>query len=99
MSNTEEIKCELRALELKYQNLVWLGENSEWGLDHPGKREFAHRIAELYPEEADSLLCCDFGVWNNGFNSGMLAAIRFIHDSYRYDIKNAYELFPHLKAG
>ena len=98
MSNTYEIRDELEVLENKYRNLVWLGENSEWGLDHPGKHEFANQIAELYPDEADSLQCCECGEWNDGFNNVMLAAIRFIHDSYKYDIENAYELFPHTTA-
>ncbi len=99
MSNTGEIRSELLTLENKYRNLVWYGENPESSFDHPGEREFASEITRAYPNEVSSLHCPEHGEWCDGFNNGMLAAIRFIHDSYKYDVDKAYELFPHLSAG
>ena len=98
MSNTGEIRDELDELEVKYRSLVWLKENMDWGLDHPSKQEYADQIEAKYPNEVDTLLCCECGVWEDGFNNGMLAAIRFIKDSYRYGIDKAHLVFPRVDA-
>jgi len=98
MSNTHDIRNELDELEFKYRQLVWFAQNSGWGLDHPGKREYAENISKDYPDETDTLQCDCCGEWEDGFNNGMLAAIRFIKDSYMYGISNAYLLFPHTTA-
>ena len=50
---------------------------------------------EAVSRERDELKCPDCGDWNHGFNSGMLAALRFVIHAAE-DPKEAQEDFPML---
>ena len=51
-----------------------------------------HRVQEAYPYEVSALS----DDWNHGFNSGCLAAFRFIQTAIQEDVGTAEEEFPSL---
>jgi hypothetical protein len=70
----------------KYFSLVWLARTDREDLLNLEKYEVLKRIKEIeekYPEEVEELEKCNSN-WQHGFNSGMLACIRFL-ESYMKD--------------
>jgi hypothetical protein len=76
----------LRKWEKKYFSLVWYARKGQD--DHPmwantpdciKQKAFNEmsRIREMHPDEVDAL-CGESGDWTHGFNSGMLACLRFV---------------------
>jgi hypothetical protein len=104
----------------KYFDLVWYArrnrdEVSEY--TNLETREAAlkalDRIEEKYPKETDDVTDLETGDWHHGFNSGMLACLRYIstciNDEYETDeetgetyyyggIERAEEEFPRLDS-
>ena len=87
----------------KYETLVWYArkhpdDHESWN-DVPeeiktGALNIAAQAEELFPDEIDAL-CGEHGDWEHGFNSGVLAALRyFIHAAA--DPEEAEEEFPEL---
>jgi len=93
-----EIIAEVQKFESKYCDLVWLVRSSPKNDHIKGVVENRKRITELYSEEVKELLDEDAGEWNHGFNSGMLAGMRFILDLANYGIKDANDNFPFLDS-
>lgn len=64
------------------------------------KFDAVRRNAELckfnYPEEIENLQSENMSDWQHGFNSGMLAAARYIMDAAEYGIEAADFDFPSL---
>ena len=71
----------------KYETLVWYARKHP--ADHPswdkvpehirkGALDSAARVQELYADETDRLSCPEHGDWEHGFNSGVLAALRYV---------------------
>ena len=94
----------IAAKEDKYQQLVWFARKHP--SDHPswdnvpadikqGALNSAAKVEEHYPDECDSLKCPDCGDFEHGFNSGMLAALRFVLHAAE-DPQTAEEFFPEL---
>lgn len=88
--------------EQKYFDLVWYARS-------PSKKDTAYwdkvpedirdkalnaqaRVQEAYPYEVSALS----DDWNHGFNSGCLAAFRFIQTAIQEDVGTAEEEFPSL---
>lgn len=73
-----QIRKGLLALESRYYDLVWLARNAaECCRDgHPSMPAMI-RLAKKYPAELKELKS-DNGNWAHGFNSGCLAAFRFV---------------------
>lgn len=80
-----EFKDALAQKETKYFDLVWYARKNydevclykdlalkKIVLDH------CKRIEEAYPEEIDGLQSITEGNWTHGFNSGMLACLRYV---------------------
>ena len=76
----------LRKWEEKYFSLVWYARKGP--TDHPMWADTPDyikqtafnemsRVQEMYPDEVDSL-SGESGDWEHGFNSGMLACLRFV---------------------
>ena len=55
-----------------------------------------NEIVENYPEETNSLLNDENPDWIHGFNSGMLAGIRYSLDLNIYGKEDADDFFPSL---
>ena len=95
----------IAAMEEKYFDLVWYArksplEDAEYWSDTPAEIKTAAgnemaKVEEIFPDEVDALKCPDCGDWNHGFNSGMLAALRFVIHAAE-DPKEAQEDFPML---
>ena len=94
----------IAAKEEKFQKLVWWARKQP--SDHPfwdtvpshiktGALNAASQVEEMYPDECDSLKCADCGDFEHGFNSGMLAALRFVLHATE-DPETAEECFPEL---
>ena len=52
-------------------------------------------VEEMFPDAIDRLNCSNCGDWTHGFNSGMLAALRFVFHAAE-DPEAALEAFPEL---
>lgn len=85
----QSIDTLLAALHDKADSLVWLArkpnpEDSEGMADYYSEgcnlatRFKMAQITADYPEEAEMLKCPEEGDWAHGFNSGMLATVRFL---------------------
>ena len=81
--------------EQKYFELVWYarsGKNNKI----PAVLQNRVRIENLYPVEIANLNDLESSDWHHGFNSGMLAAIRYFFDLDEMGIDLAEENFPLL---
>lgn len=82
----ETVIKDLQELSSKYLDLVWYArkgprDSDYWdGIpDHimQGALNSMAKVEENYPDEVDNLRG-ESGDWEHGFNSGMLAAIRYV---------------------
>jgi len=92
-----EIKNQVQALESKYSDLVWYARSSPKNDHIKGVLENRKRIEESYPKEVNQLLHGETD-WEHGFNSGMLAGMRYIVDLFENNKETADELFPFLDS-
>lgn len=87
----------------KAEHLVWYARKHS--ADHPswdqvpadikkGALDAAAQVEELFPDETDALKG-DSGDWEHGFNSGVLAALRFVFQAAG-DPDRAVEMWPDL---
>lgn len=92
----KEVIETLIQLEQKYFDLVWYARKSEEDYNTiPKVKENVDRIDKEYPLEVQEL----FGEesdWNHGFNSGMLAGIRYVLALYETNKETADDEFPFL---
>lgn len=89
----------------KYEQLVWFARShppadvNYWKTISPTIKEGAlnsqSRVEEMFPDEVDQLKCPECSDWNHGFNSGMLAGLRYVLTAAE-DPAQAEELFPEL---
>lgn len=86
----------LAKLENKYCDLVWWARSSPKHDHIEGVLESRKRVEENYPEETNSLLNDENPDWIHGFNSGMLAGIRYSLDLNIHGKEDADEFFPSL---
>ena len=99
----DDVLALIAAKEDKFQKLVWFARKHP--SDHPfwdtvpadikqGALNSASRVEEMYPDEVDELHG-EHSDWQHGFNSGMLAALRFVLHAAE-DPDEAEECFPEL---
>ena len=89
----------------KYERLVWFArsrpssETDYWKSVPPEIKEGAlnaqSRVEEMFPDEVDDLKCPCCTDWAHGFNSGVLAGLRYAL-AYADDPNDAEEMFPEL---
>ena len=92
----QEIIDVIVGLEEKYFDLVWYARKSEEDYNIiPKVKENVDRIIEKYPTETQNL-SAEGGDWEHGFNSGMLAGIRYVLSLYSEGKEIADEEFPFL---
>ena len=87
----------------KYEKLVWYARkasagHSSWDavpedIKH-GALNAVAQVEEHYPDEIDQLHG-EHADWEHGFNSGMLAALRYVMHAAS-DVDEAEEMFPEL---
>ena len=95
MTNEEGLKA-ISDLETKYCDLVWYARRRPENMDIKGVRENTERIEKLYPIEVQEFMEGDNPDWEHGFNSGMLAGMRYILDMVDMGKNFADEAFPFL---
>lgn len=86
-----ELANAIEAQADKYESLVWYARKTEELLARPEVAAAAKKVAEAYPEEVTKI--DDF---HHGFNSGALAAFRFVLFAHWGGIDEALETFPML---
>lgn len=90
----------------KYEKLVWWARSRDrddreyWEENHPGildgVAESQRKVEKSYPKETALLTEPDRGDWEHGFNSGVLAAIRWLGTACDHGIEEADSEFPEL---
>jgi hypothetical protein len=93
-----EIIAEVEKFESKYCDLVWFARSSPDQDSVPGVFEKRNQIVESYASEVWDLIDEKTGAWNHGFNSGMLAGMRFVLDLANCSKEDAIENFPFLDS-
>ena len=94
----------IAALEEEALKLVWYARTPSF--DDPSwdkvpadiKQDALNKVSlveEMFPDGVDALKCPNCGDWRHGFNSGMLAALRFVI-RVAEDPEEAQEEFPML---
>jgi hypothetical protein len=92
----QNLMIELNEKEEKYFDLVWYARSNPNNIDVKGVRENIQRITEKYPEEMEKLY--EDGDWQHGFNSGCLAAFRYITLLIAEGKELAEQEFPDLDS-
>jgi hypothetical protein len=92
----KEIIDEVKNLERKYFDLVWYARSSPQNDHLKGSKVNRKRIEEFYPEEVKDLIKGNSRSWEHGFNSGMLAGMRYVLSMAAYGKEDAEENFPFL---
>jgi hypothetical protein len=92
----QEIIDEVKNLERKYFDLVWYARSSPQNDHLKGSKVNRKRIEEFYPEEVKDLIKGNSRSWEHGFNSGMLAGMRYVLSMAAYGKEDAEENFPFL---
>ena len=79
----------------KYVELLWYARSGPENESIKGVKENKERIEKLYPNEVKELQS-ERGDWHHGFNSGMVAALRYILTMDDLGLEQANEWFPEL---
>ena len=85
-----ELYTVLHEMRERYFDIVWYARSTE-----PEGEEGRARIEEERPDDVKTLRECDDN-WQHGFNSGMLAAIRFFLTANTDGLGQAFDDFPML---
>ena len=117
-----DVQKALAELEDKYERLVWYARspratNVEFWKAVPeqirtGAFQAQMRVEEDFPDEVNQLRDLEQTDWQHGFNSGVLAALRFVYTAqmevvtirddegeWSYGgVEDAYESFPDLST-
>jgi hypothetical protein len=93
----KELIEEVIKLQDKYCNLVWYARSSPQNDHIEGVLENRKRIEESYPKEINQLIHSETN-WEHGFNSGMLAGMRYVIEAMTYGVQSADENFPDLDS-
>lgn len=92
------VLAEVKKMESKYFNLVWYARSSPKNYSIDGVLESRNRIEKAHPEEVAKLKGGADSGWFHGFNSGMLAGMRYEMDLLTEGIEEAEDLFPDLDS-
>jgi hypothetical protein len=82
--------------ENDYESLVWYARKSQEDIKKYDLKEHISKIETKFPAETTSLKSTQTGDWQHGFNSGMLAGLRFVLSVREFGIEDAEEFFPEL---
>lgn len=95
MNTQSEINQKMMEFEEKYELLVWYARKSEHQINTiPAVRECVLEVQTSYPHECQELN--EYRDWAHGFNSGMLASVRYLLEMERSGVDCADKNFPSL---
>jgi hypothetical protein len=94
--NKKELLENLQQTRDKYVDLLWYARSNPKHINIKRVKENKERIETLYPSEVKGLQ--EQGDWNHGFNSGMVAALRYILTIDELGKEVADEEFPMLDS-
>jgi len=83
--------------ETKYADLLWYARTSPEHINIKGVKENKDRIEKLYLNEVMEL-SSENGDWQHGFNSGMVAALRYVLTMDDLGLEQANDEFPMLDS-
>jgi hypothetical protein len=83
--------------ETKYTDLLWYARTSPDHINIKGVKENKDRIEKLYPNEVTELNS-ENADWQHGFNSGMVAALRYVLTMDDLGLEQADDEFPMLDS-
>jgi hypothetical protein len=92
----KEIINNVIELSEKYHDLVWFARTSPDNLHIKGVKENIERISNQYPIEIEEYISGENPDWQHGFNSGMLAGMRYVTELFYGDKETADNEFPFL---
>lgn len=92
------VLAEVKKMENKYFDLVCYARSSSKNNSIPGVLENRTRIEKTYPDDVIKLQSIADSGWSHGFNSGMLAGMRYVMDLLTEGIEEADDLFPDLDS-
>jgi hypothetical protein len=81
----------------KYADLLWYARTSPEHINIKGVKENKDRIEKIYPNEVTKL-SSENGDWQHGFNSGMVAALRYVLTMDDLGLEQADDEFPNLDS-
>jgi len=90
--------AELKKMESKYFDHVWYARSSPKNYSIEGVLKNRTRIEKTYPDEVAKLQSRVDSGWSHGFNSGMLAGMRYVMDLLTEGIEEAEDMFPDLDS-
>ena len=94
----EDVKKAMQDIHGKYLDLVWYARSGN-NIDHPvhGSAVIKSRAKtdQKYSDDTNELHKCDSN-WQHGFNSGMLACVRYLWSIEELGKQLAKESFPEL---
>ena len=93
----EDVMIHLNGKQEMYNDLVWYARIKLENIDVAGVKENKERIKESYPEEIKNLMG-EFGSWEHGFNSGVLAGLRYASTLLEFGIEDAEGEFPDMDS-
>jgi hypothetical protein len=79
----------------KYLDLVWLARTHPDIPDQLAQKNI-ERILREHPDEVNAYIESENRDWQHGFNSGMLAGMRYVATLFYEDKETADEEFPFL---
>lgn len=92
----QEIITAVAEKENKYYDLVWYARKTENQYNTISEvKENVDRIEKIYPAETNELNSMDSD-WAHGFNSGILAGMRYVLSLYDMGKEQAEADFPFL---
>jgi hypothetical protein len=91
----ERILEAIQKMEKKYFNLVWYARKRPEDFYNPEIIKPIKEVEFLYEQDVNDLKG-EAGDWHHGFNSGALAALRYMLTITDFGIESAEEEFPFL---
>lgn len=84
--------------EEMYFRLVWYARRRPENMQIPGVAEATAEVETKWPKEVKAFIEDETGYWQHGFNSGMLACLRYINTLEKFGKEQADEEFPELSS-
>ena len=94
----KEIFEEVLKQETKYFHLVWFARKYPEDYANPEILPIIEKVMDDFPDETENLADEDEGDWHHGFNSGALAAFRFVLTALDEGMDAAHQDFPMLDS-